>query len=135
MSPRARQDDQQQEGRRELAALAIARGRTLEEASAEAHVTKRTVQRWRSDPAFIVMVDAVRADLYREAAGALAAVARGMAGVLASIAADTNVPPAVRVRAAAAALDQSVRLDEHGRILTELHKLRQLIDQHLGGTP
>jgi Homeodomain-like domain len=92
------------------AVLALARGLSKADAAAAAGVGERTVYRWLDDDAFRAQVTRERGRLIERAVGRLADQAAAAADVLGELAANVDTPPAVRVSAARALLEQAARL-------------------------
>ena len=91
-----------------IAALALARGDTFDQAAEAAGVNRRTVYRWRKNPRFAAKVRQIRDEMVSEAAGRLAATITAGINALVKLLDDEN--PAVRLRAATEIIDSTLRV-------------------------
>lgn len=91
------------------AILALARGLPKTDAASDAGVDLRTIFRWLEKDEFRAAVTRERGRLLERAVGRLADQAAA-ADVLGELAANADTPPAVRVSAARALLEQAARL-------------------------
>jgi transposase-like protein len=96
--------------RREGAALALARGRTISETSAETGVSERTLYAWRQEAEFKVLVQKFRHDLFDSVAGKLSSFAGKAADALESLL--SCGVESCRLGAAKAVLESALRLRE-----------------------
>lgn len=104
---------------RDLAAVALACGKSLAEAATAAGVTERTVLRWKKDPPFKTRVEELRADIVRDTAGQLASSMTRAAEVLDTLLKSANE----RVQLTAA-----TQIIELGLKVTELSELQKRIE-------
>jgi hypothetical protein len=110
-----------------LAALAC--GATAENAARAAGVCERTVYRRLTDPAFRKQLDALRADMVQRTANMLSAAALESVKTLLTL--QKEAPsPAVRLGAAKAVLELSIRMRESSELLMRIAAL----EEHLQGT-
>lgn len=84
------------------ALVALAQGRPVTEAAQAAGVTRRTVERWRTDPTFEDQVTRLRADMLSDAAGRLSAASTAAVDALVALLDDESGH--VRARAATSLL-------------------------------
>jgi hypothetical protein len=116
-------------GADEALLLALACGATVEAAAAKAGVGVRTAYRRRADPAFRRRLQDLRGDMVQRASGALTAAALEAVRTLAELQRAPH-PPAVRVAAARAVLEQSRQQREAAELKVRLAALEErLADQ------
>ncbi|HEY7066402.1 MAG TPA: hypothetical protein VII06_33325 [Chloroflexota bacterium] len=85
-------------------ALAVAQGLPHDEAAKRAHVSSATLTRRKKEPAFLALVEACRAELWREAVGlASRHVQHAVATLIVLL--DKEQTPAIRLQAASRILD------------------------------
>lgn len=105
---------------RDLAAVALASGKTVAEAATAAQVSERTVATWRADPTFRARVVELRGEMVAAAAGRLSSSMSQAADVLKGLL--ESETEAIRLRAAD-------RLIELGLKVTELHELQKRVEE------
>jgi hypothetical protein len=110
-------------------ALALASGKTIREAAADAGVSERTAHRRAADPAFRERVSGLRAGMVSAAAGKLADGMTQAATVLLGLMADPD--PAIRFKAAAKVIELGVRVREAADLDAEVDRLREAVEAHL----
>jgi hypothetical protein len=111
------------EAAREAVALALASGRSVRRAAADAGVSERAVVYWRRDPAFTARVRALRQELLDRAVSLLAGLgARAVAALRRNLSCGK---PAVEVRAALGALEQLTRGIEQQDVLARLDAIEE----------
>lgn len=114
----------QENPEREIAAAALAAGRSYAETAAEAGRSKRTIVRWMAEPDFARTVADLRTERVSVVTGRLADLAPSAVDVLTE--ALTSEDPGVRLRAAHLTLDWSMKLrratDLEARILEIEHR-------------
>ncbi|MFE7237910.1 helix-turn-helix domain-containing protein [Streptomyces sp. NPDC057580] len=98
---------------RTAAVAALAAGESLTAVAAKAGVSRRTIQRWQTDPAFATEVRDVRAQVLDDTAGRLAAAAADAVATLATLVADPEQPGHVRVKASDVLLRALLPVREH----------------------
>ncbi|HJZ58391.1 MAG TPA: hypothetical protein VKE74_25845 [Gemmataceae bacterium] len=106
-------EDKSGQGRstaRELVALALAAGKTQQEAAARGQVNQRTVRRWLSEPAFRARVSELRSEMIAEASGRLTGAMSEAADELRALLA--NKKPDVRLRAAVKVIELATKTAE-----------------------
>jgi hypothetical protein len=113
------------EGRRELAALALAGGRNCKDAAAAAGCAERTLRSWMADAAFKARVQQLRTDLFSAAVGRLADLAVKAADTLGGLL--DSASEGVRLRAATAVLGLGARTRECLDVLEQLRALEEAI--------
>jgi hypothetical protein len=112
--------------RREDAALAaLLACPTIELAAEQAGVAGSTLRGWLRDPAFQQRYRAARGQVLTQAVSALQQAAGKAVTVLATIAEDIAAPPAARVSAAKAILDQAFRGTEVIDLAARIAQLEQ----------
>ena len=122
-----------------LLATALVGGASQEEAAAAAGMKVRTVQRRVADPGFQALLDQRRAEVEQLRAETVRAVADGLKrAAVGSVATlielqDQQYPPAVRVRAATAALDQLTRYQRTAEFDDRLRALEAGTASEYGG--
>jgi hypothetical protein len=121
-------------GKRDLAALALAAGRTVRDAAAEVRMGERTLHRWLvEDPSFRARVDALRSELFNRAVGRLADQAVAAADRLGSLVGSDR--EAVALAAAKAVLELGPRLREAAELQQQVDELRQQVEAIRNGDP
>jgi transposase-like protein len=95
----------------EQAVVALLSHRSIEEAAREVGVTANTLLRWMREPEFKNACREARRTVFSHAIGRLQDAAGAAATTLLKIMLDTNVPPAIRLRAAEVVLEQATRAD------------------------
>jgi hypothetical protein len=113
------------EARREALALALARGFDVRTACADVKVAERTARLWREDPAFTARIRQLRAEMFAEAVGKLAAVNGKAADTLARLLDSDNEK--VALAAARGVLELGARLRE----VLDLHEQLQAHESRL----
>lgn len=113
-----------------LALEALLTGQSQQDAAASAGVDPRTLRRWsQEDEAFKEALEESTAIASTSAARRLAGTLDRAADVLQEILTDPTVPPQVRLRAANAAINHSLKLTEH----IELEKRIAILERKLFG--
>jgi hypothetical protein len=107
--------------------MALAGGATAEAAAQKAGVSLRTVRRRLAAPAFRQRLQQVRADMVQRTAGALTAAATEAVRTLLELQKPPN-PPAVRLAAARAVLDQGLKLREAAELEERLAELERRVE-------
>lgn len=120
--------------RKTRAALLLSKGVPSERVGREVGVTGRTVRRWAADPAFAEQVQEFRHATLTETVRALEGVARSAVAVLGRIIADTDAPPAVRVRAALGVLSALPPIAAHAELEERITAL-EAAEACRGGQP
>jgi hypothetical protein len=116
------------------AIAALLDGRTQADAATAAGVTKRQLQRWLLQPAFMVELRAGSDGAIRAASARLAALAEHAVNAMAETMQEPTTPGAgMRLRAADALLGHALRIREHADILERLAQLEKMIDEQIGG--
>lgn len=95
--------------KQELAALALAQGKTQVQAAASISAGVRTVRRWCQEAEFKEAIRTAQRESYDTAIARLVAVSASAAAILASIAADTEASAAARIAACKVILDGAYR--------------------------
>jgi hypothetical protein len=106
--------------------LALACGTPVETAAAKSGVSERTVYRRLKEPEFRRRVQTTRAEMVERAASMLTAASMQAVKTLLALQ-ETSAPPAVRLGAARAILDISIRYRE----ITELQERLTAVEQQL----
>jgi hypothetical protein len=120
-----------QRGRRnadDMLMLALACGATLENAAAQAGVSKSTVRRRAKDPEFQAQVQALRADMVQRTSGALTAAGTESVRTLLDLQKPT-APPPVRLGAAKAVLEIGMKVRE----MAELQQRLAALEEQMAG--
>lgn len=99
--------------RRTAAIAALAAGEPLAVVAQRAGVSRRTIQRWQTEPAFAAEVRAFRARILDDTAGRLAAAASDAVATLADLVTDEEQPGHVRVKAGDVLLRALLPVREH----------------------
>ena len=105
MTDSPNEEDVEPEGARAIAAVALAAGRSPQQAAHACGRTKRTIARWLAEPGFARLVSDMRSELVAELSGPLPATAVG--GLAESL---TSENPRVRLRAVHLYFEWSLRL-------------------------
>lgn len=105
------------------AALALARGASIEAAAKEAGVSGRTLYRWRQDPGFEAEIRTARRNLLDQLVNELENGVREAVGVLREALRDEA--PAVRVRAASVLLGALPTITDHLDVAERLAALER----------
>jgi hypothetical protein len=113
--------------RRGAAALALARGRPVAEAAADAGVTPRTVHRWREDEAFMAEVRSLRDGLFNEASQRLSGLSDRAAERLGELVESAN--DCVALSACKTVIAEAARLRELLEIEERVAALEQKINE------
>ena len=103
------------------AALALAAGKTVEQAARDAGVSDRTIYRWQKRPRFRAMVAAARGRLVDAAAGVLSARMSDGAAELARLLRSRD--PNVRLRAAVKLIELGLRAHEYADLEGRVRQL------------
>jgi hypothetical protein len=111
---------------RDLAAVALASGKTVAEAAAAASVDERTVYNWLTEPDFTAHVAELRSAAVREAVNKLAAQMSASVDVLAGLLASTS--ETTRRLTAVAILELALKGIEQEVLKRELEELRAAIE-------
>jgi hypothetical protein len=104
-----------------IAAAALALGKTVAAAAAEAGVSERTCYRWLRRPSFRRRVDRLRGAMVGEAVGKLSRSMSAAADVLSKLL--TSRDPATRLRASKAVIELAVRLRDQEELAARLADL------------
>jgi hypothetical protein len=94
------------------ALLALADGATNRQAAQQAGVSERSIQRWRSAPAFAEALRTAEGDRLSDVARQLTALSLTAAATLAEILDDKTLPVFARLRAAQLVLEHGQRLHD-----------------------
>lgn len=108
-------------------ALALASGRTVKQAAAEAGVGQRTIFRWLRSPSFNRRVARYRAELVKTAAGQLADTLTKAIGTLRHLLADDS--PTIRLRAADLLLSHAVKVGDQADVHQRLEELEKKLSE------
>ena len=112
------------------AIAALLEGNNQAGAATAAGVTKRTLQRWLTDPTFTTALREGRDGALRAASARLAALAEHAVTSIAVTMQQPTTPGAgVRLRAADALLGHALRIREHADILERLAQLEKMLDE------
>jgi transposase-like protein len=111
------------QAKRDTLALALAQGRTVKDAAAEAGVSERTAYTWKSADDFRKRVEGLRAELFEAAVGKLAANSAGAADALGSLIASRN--ESIKLGAARIILETGARLREALELRRRLDELER----------
>ncbi len=112
------------------AITALLEGNNQAGAATAAGVTKRTVQRWLSEPKFVAALRAGSDGAIRAASARLAALAEHAVNAIAATLSQPTTPGAgVRLRAAESLLSHALRIREHTDILERLAQLEKMLDE------
>ncbi|MFD6911767.1 helix-turn-helix domain-containing protein [Streptomyces goshikiensis] len=101
------------EGRKDRAAVLLARGLNAEQVARQVDVTGRTVRRWLEDPVYAEKVQEIRRTALGETLRALETISRNAVSVLGQILVNDSASPMIRVRAALGVLTLLPRIAEH----------------------
>ncbi len=107
---------------RTAAVALVETGGSIPAAAERAGVTRRTLERWRAEPAFDREYRSRLSEAFHRATARLQTAAAGAVETLASLTDDENAPPHVRCTAATAIL-------KHARDAIEIDDLRGRIDR------
>jgi hypothetical protein len=102
------------DGKRDRYALALATGRSVIAASAEAAISQRTAERWAKDPEILVRVSELRGRMIDMAIGQIADALCKSVEVMVELLGEES--PAIRLRAAEALQSCLLRLKEHAEL-------------------
>jgi hypothetical protein len=112
------------------AIAALLEGNNQAGAATAAGVTKRTLQRWLTDPTFTTALREGSDGAIRAASARLAALAEHAVTSIAVTMHQPTTPGAgVRLRAADALLGHALRIREHADILERLAQLEKMLDE------
>jgi|CXWK01.1.fsa_nt_gi hypothetical protein len=112
------------------AIAALLEGNNQAGAATAAGVTKRTLQRWLTDPTFTTALREGSDGAIRAASARLAALAEHAVTSIAVTMQQPTTPGAgVRLRAADALLGHALRIREHADILERLAQLEKMLDE------
>ena len=112
------------------AIAALLEGNNQAGAATAAGVTKRTLQRWLTDPTFTTALREGSDGAIRAASARLAALAEHAVTSIAVTMQQPTTPGAgVRLRAADALLSHALRIREHTDILERLAQLEKMLDE------
>ena len=112
------------------AIAALLEGHNQAGAATTAGVTKRTLQRWLTDPTFTAALREGSDGAIRAASARLAALAEHAVTSIAVTMQQPTTPGAgVRLRAADALLGHALRIREHADILERLAQLEKMLDE------
>jgi hypothetical protein len=108
---------------RDLAAVALAAGKTVGEAATAAEVVERTVYGWNTDPEFRARVSELRREMVNRVSGELAdamsAAARKLRGLI------DSPSDGIALRAASAVIDQTLKVTELVELQCRVEQLEQ----------
>ncbi|AMV23772.1 hypothetical protein VT84_05125 [Gemmata sp. SH-PL17] len=111
---------------RDLAAVALATGKTAAEAATAANVSERTIQNWRRESAFTAMVADLRGQMVARACGELAdamtEAAKALRGLLGS------PTEGIQLRAASEILSQGLKVMELAELRGKLEELERRLE-------
>lgn len=110
-----------------VAALAVAAGKAIAMAAAEAGIGERTLYTWLTKPAFKRRVDELRGRLVSEAVGKLSKSMSGAAEVLEKLLRSRD--EGTRLKASRAILELAVRLRDHDEMARRLAELERRLDE------
>jgi len=110
-----------------LMAAPLAAGMTHEQAAATTGVSRKTIERRLSVPVFRRELDRARAELFDRVLGQAAKHATRAVEVLAAIMEDQNRAASVRVSAARALLDNSLRFREQVSLAERVARLEEAL--------
>ena len=112
------------------AIAALLEGNNQAGAATAAGVTKRTVQRWLTEPTFTAALREGSDGAIRAASARLAALAEHAVTAIAATMHQPATPGAsTRLRAADALLSHALRIREHTDILERLAQLEKMLDE------
>ncbi len=109
----------------EALVLALARGQTVTAAATEAGISRSAAQRHLADPEFKEQVAAFRADIFSSASGQLAATLTEAIEALRGLLRSES--EAIRLRAASAVIEQSIRLRDSEDITVRLRNIELML--------
>ena len=118
-----------------LLAAAIAAGATHADAARTASCSRKTVVRRLRDPAFRRQIEEARREILDRIAGKTTEAAEAGVAVLKEIALDGDGPRSVRVSAARALLELTLKLRESLQVVERLEELEQRLLGLAGGGP
>jgi hypothetical protein len=118
-------------GRKERAAAALAVGKTLVAAAAEAGVAERTLRNWRRDAGFLARVQEYRSEFFSRATGLLSGLSADAAAALGQLLQSGDGK--IVLAAARAILEAGPRLREQGELVERLEALERAAQQKKKG--
>jgi hypothetical protein len=121
---------------RDLAAVALAAGKTFDEAATAAGVTERTIHNWSTDEEFRDRVSELRREMVGRACGELAEAMGAAAKKLRELVGSTE--ERIALRAASAVIRHSLQVTELVELQERVEKLEHAlarIDQHKSDNP
>ncbi len=105
--------------------LALAQGKTVTAAAKAAHISRATATRRLADAEFREQVAAFRADIFSSASGQLAATLTEAVEALRGLLRSES--EAIRLRAASAVIEQSIRLRDSEDITVRLRNIELML--------
>lgn len=114
------------------ALLALADGATNRLAAQQAGVSERSIQRWRSAPAFAEALHKAEGDKLSDVARQLTALSLTAAATLAEILDDKTLPVSARLRAAQLVLEHGQRLHDMRLFAARLEALEAIARWNYG---
>jgi hypothetical protein len=108
------------------AALALASGKTIRDAAADAKVSERSVRNWLGDPLFIARVRELRNGMYTAAVGKLADLSGRAADTLGELL--RNGTAQLKLQASRAVLEFGPKLREHAELAARLGELEKAVN-------
>ncbi len=114
------------------ALLALADGATNRQAAQQAGVSERSIQRWRSAPAFAEALRTAEGDRLSDVARQLTALSLTAAATLAEILDDKTLPVSARLRAAQLVLEHGQRLHDMRLFAARLEALEAIARGNYG---
>jgi transposase len=114
-----------EDGRREVLALHLARGLTVRKAAEKAQVSERTAYNWRKEKSFSARVRELRTELFAEAAGRLAGLNGRAAAKLGKLLKSAN--ERVSLQAAVKVLELGSRLRDDVDFDARLAEVERLL--------
>lgn len=112
-----------------LAAAAVLRSSTLEEAALSVRISTATLKRWRQEPEFTRALRQGQQEIFLAMTNTLRQAGRSCAEVLTQIALDEKAPTPSRVRAAMAVLKLLLDLNELDDIQVDITQIKLALER------
>jgi hypothetical protein len=121
--------------KKEEAIIALLSQRSIEDAARAAHIGTNTLLRWMKESEFEAAYREARRAAFGQAVSRLQQASGAAASMVLKLMVDPNVPAAVRLRAAACALDRAAKAIEMDDIEVRISALERSADAaNAGGT-
>lgn len=113
---------------RDPAVIALAGGATHRDAAKAAGVHERSIRRWLDDPAFREAIDQARGQILETALGRLSDLCTRATEVFRELMDDADTPASVRLGAARAVFEHTVRVGEFVDVRQAVNEIKAALE-------